>query len=170
MGISYLRACLGLLLIYSGCAQHSAPPPGPPPVPAASFPVNVQGVVDFYGPVDLTDYAAWPGITRLLLNNFLGPAPAGKPAPQNAALASPVTHLDGKDLPMLLVHGERDIIVPVAQSRVLKARLDQANIPALYLELKGLGSNHAFPILSKVAKYERHSCTLLAFLQSVLKE
>lgn len=137
-----------------------------PACPAADQPVNVQGVINFYGPVDLTTYKAYPKHTQKLLDDFLGASP---PDASVARLASPITHLDPKDPPMLVVHGERDVIVPVDQSRRFKAALDQHGIKSRYIELSGFGSNHAFRPLGKARKYRRHACSVLAFLERILK-
>ncbi len=48
----------------------------------------------------------------------------------NVAAASPVTHVTADDPPFLLIHGDRDEVVPHEQSQVLYERLVQANVPA----------------------------------------
>jgi len=79
--------------------------------PAPNF--TVRGIVDYYGPTDLTKLA--------------GPFPGGNPVDkllggkvennlQLAAAASPVTYVDKNSPPVLVLHGDRDGIVPVSQS------------------------------------------------------
>jgi acetyl esterase/lipase len=55
---------------------------------------------------------------------------------------SPVTYIDAKDPPFLLIHGTQDKVVPVAQSHSGEAALRQAGVPveAIYIE----GVDHSF--------------------------
>ena len=48
----------------------------------------------------------------------------------NVAEASPITHVTPDDPPFLLIHGDRDELVPVEQSQLMYDRLVQANVPA----------------------------------------
>jgi dipeptidyl aminopeptidase/acylaminoacyl peptidase len=44
--------------------------------------------------------------------------------------ASPVTHVTSDDPPFLILHGDKDILVPLSQSEVLYDRLVAAQVPA----------------------------------------
>jgi dipeptidyl aminopeptidase/acylaminoacyl peptidase len=44
--------------------------------------------------------------------------------------ASPVTHITSDDPPFLILHGDKDILVPLSQSEVLYDRLVAAQVPA----------------------------------------
>ena len=48
----------------------------------------------------------------------------------NIVLASPITHVTPDDPPFLLIHGERDELVPYEQSQLMYNRLAQTNVPA----------------------------------------
>ena len=48
----------------------------------------------------------------------------------NVVQASPVTHVTPDDPPFLLIHGDRDEVVPVEQSQLMYDRLVEANVPA----------------------------------------
>ena len=61
---------------------------------------------------------------------------------EKAALASPVTHLDPRDPPTLLIHGELDKVVPVSQSRAFLAALKEKGVPAELLVIPGV--DHSF--------------------------
>jgi acetyl esterase/lipase len=85
----------------------------------------VQAVVSFCGPSDLTAFtkavqAGGASAVRQLL--------AGPPATyiDRARVASPVTYVSRHAPPMLLVHGNGDETVPVAQSKLLAAKLRRA--------------------------------------------
>ena len=48
----------------------------------------------------------------------------------NVVEASPISHVTPDDPPFLLIHGDRDELVPVEQSKLMYERLLQENIPA----------------------------------------
>jgi acetyl esterase/lipase len=48
----------------------------------------------------------------------------------NIAQASPITHVTADDPPFLLIHGDRDEVVPVEQSQRMYDRLVETNVPA----------------------------------------
>jgi acetyl esterase/lipase len=60
----------------------------------------------------------------------------------DAAKASAVTFLDAKDPPFLLIHGDSDTTVPVAQSREMIGKLKAAGMKAEFIELPGI--NHSW--------------------------
>jgi acetyl esterase/lipase len=76
----------------------------------------VQGLVAWYGVFDFSGDSAGSAVDK-----YLGCAPAQ--CASKAALASPITHLDAKDPPVLLIHGELDKVVPVAQSQAFDSAL-----------------------------------------------
>jgi acetyl esterase/lipase len=88
----------------------------------------VQGLVAWYGVFDFgvsQQPASRPAergdASFSPVAKYLGCAPAE--CPETATLASAITHLDGKDPPTLLVHGELDKTVPLEQSRAFSAAL-----------------------------------------------
>jgi dipeptidyl aminopeptidase/acylaminoacyl peptidase len=58
------------------------------------------------------------------------------------ALASPISHIDRKDPPVLLIHGERDATVPVEQSRRFHAALQTQGVPSQLKLIPGV--DHSF--------------------------
>jgi len=95
---------------------------------------RVQAVCDFFGPADLTRLG---GGARDPVARLLGGTRDEKP--DLARLASPVTHVSEDDPPFLLVHGDRDPLVPVAQSRLLHQMLVRAKVPSRLHEVEGAG-------------------------------
>lgn len=68
--------------------------------------------------------------------------------PETYALASPVSYVDPRDPPFLLIHGIEDKVVPVEQSRLGEARLKAAGVPVETIYIPGvdhsfIGANHA---------------------------
>ena len=100
----------------------------------------VQAVVDFFGPTDfITPQIYTPNAQQLTEGLF------GVPRDQNPALwksGSPVFYVKAGDPPMLLVHGDSDGLVPVAQSKVLDQALTRAGVPHQLMIIKNAG--HGF--------------------------
>lgn len=93
-------------------------------------------VVAYYPPTDMQWSYEHPSNPRVLdspaaLRDFLGSAP---PAPAYLE-ASPLQRVQAGAPPTLLLHGERDDLVYVEQSRRLQSRLGELGVPcaALYL-------------------------------------
>jgi acetyl esterase/lipase len=79
-----------------------------------------QAAVGWYG---IYDFPAMPGRNESQAeHDYLGCKAAECPASQLAA-ASAVAHVDANDPPILLLHGDRDTVVPVAQSQQMVERL-----------------------------------------------
>lgn len=100
----------------------------------------VEAVVDFYGPTDFTATGTYtPEAARLTEGLF------GVPRDQNPALwksGSPLFYVKAGDPPMLLVHGDADRLVPLAQSAAFDAALAKAGVPHPFLIVKNAG--HGF--------------------------
>jgi dipeptidyl aminopeptidase/acylaminoacyl peptidase len=50
---------------------------------------------------------------------------------------SPLRHVEQVRIPVLLIHGIEDTVVPVEQSRTLNSRLQRARRDVRYVELSG---------------------------------
>ncbi len=102
---------------------------------------RVQAVVDFFGPADLRIMAG--GVNQAgiqTLADFLGCDP--RICLETAATASPVTHVSPDDPPIMMIHGDRDVVVPYSQSEILAEALRLAgNDGAL---IKVLNAGHGF--------------------------
>jgi dipeptidyl aminopeptidase/acylaminoacyl peptidase len=58
------------------------------------------------------------------------------------ASVSPITHVDAKDPPMLLIHGDKDAVVDVQQSHLMEAKLKSAGVPVEAIYIPGV--DHSF--------------------------
>jgi acetyl esterase/lipase len=76
--------------------------------------------------------------------------------------ASPVRHVSATTVPMLLLHGQLDGTVPIAQSRLMRDALKAATVPVGLFELPDQG--HAFPLFGSWGTQPLASCTTLKFL------
>jgi acetyl esterase/lipase len=63
----------------------------------------------------------------------------------NVAEASPINHVTPDDPPFLLIHGDRDELVPAEQSQLMYDRLVQANIPAELIIVQNVGHSMISP-------------------------
>ena len=59
--------------------------------------------------------------------------------------ASPITHISSDDPPSLLVHGDKDEIVPFALSEAMHQKLRELGIATKLIKMKEAGHGHSFP-------------------------
>lgn len=112
---------------------------------------RVQAVCDWFGPVDLTkmgEQAAKAGVPSQI-NHDAANSPESKLIggsillnKAKAARANPITYISKDDPPFLIMHGDKDPMVPLAQSEMLRDALKSAGVP---VELKVIpGAGHGF--------------------------
>jgi dipeptidyl aminopeptidase/acylaminoacyl peptidase len=87
----------------------------------------------------------------------------------NVAEASPITHVTPDNPPFLLIHGERDELVPVEQSQLMYERLVQANVPAELVIVQNAGHSMSAPNGSTTPTLAEINQILLNFLARYLK-
>jgi acetyl esterase/lipase len=105
---------------------------------------RVQAVVDFFGPTDFLQMDTH----RLPEGMIHDPADSpesrlvGGPIQENpgkVARANPITYLRADAPPFLIVHGDRDPLVPHHQSELLAAALEEAGVPVTFYTVRGGG-------------------------------
>ncbi len=112
---------------------------------------RVQAVAAYFGVFDFVDFSEQIRAGALIrppdpsgrpgtFARFLGDEYAGNP--ELFRQAGPISHLDKKDPPLLLVHGERDRLVPIRQSELMLAAARKAGIPADLIRVKN--ADHSF--------------------------
>ncbi len=99
---------------------------------------RVQALVDFFGPVDLTK--DFPGANQAIITRVFGAEDRSDPV---VFQASPVMHVSADDPPTLIIHGDRDPLVPVSQSVALFESLKNFGVEATLLIVKGAGHSWA---------------------------
>jgi acetyl esterase/lipase len=133
------------------------------PAPAEAGSECVQAAVTWYGVFDFA-----PMLARSAASPSLGAA-------ENALLrctpvtcteaaikaVSPITYIDAKDPPFLLIHGETDAVVPVAQSRDAEARMKAVGMSVESLYVAGAGHSWiaATPTLTRDATLRATNAT-----------
>ncbi len=99
---------------------------------------RVQAVVDMFGPTDLT--VLFEGANAHLLEQVFGTSDRTSEAIRRA---SPVTWVTSDDSPFLILHGERDTLVPPSQSQIFYDRLVETGVPATLVMVKNAGHGFA---------------------------
>jgi acetyl esterase/lipase len=111
-----------------------------PPGPYGEYSCRVQAAIDFYGPIDLT---TWSLKRFPELHPDLAMLPGTRVKnPEVYKLASPTTHVDKNDPPMLIVHGAADDLVSVGESQRFAEVLKRAGAPHQLVIVAGGG--HSF--------------------------
>ncbi|HYH15381.1 MAG TPA: alpha/beta hydrolase, partial [Flavisolibacter sp.] len=92
--------------------------------------VKPQAVISFFGPTDMAEMYNLQSNSyyRFAIGLLVGGTPDKKPTVFEQA--SPINYVSAQSAPTLLLHGGKDGLVPISQSRDLKAKLDKAGVPA----------------------------------------
>lgn len=103
---------------------------------------QVQAVCDWCGPTDLlklfTTAAPSTGLPYAVAA-FLGASPKDKP--ELARLADPMTYAHKGCPPFLIMHGNKDEVVPIEQSQELVKCLKDNGVDCTFIEIPGKGHN-----------------------------
>jgi acetyl esterase/lipase len=103
---------------------------------------DVQAIVSLFGASNLTTIMSQStphgvNVRGPALELLLGAKPDA--AAELARLASPVFHVDGREPPLLLLHGDQDIQMPVNQSLELQGAYEKLGLPVRLVVVHGAG-------------------------------
>jgi len=104
--------------------------------PFTSFSSSVDAIVDWFGP---TDFLVMDSCGSNMAHN-----PANSPESSliggaiqenkdKCALANPITYVDSNDPPFLILHGDKDPLVPYCQSELLYNALQSAGVQSRFV-------------------------------------
>jgi dipeptidyl aminopeptidase/acylaminoacyl peptidase len=101
---------------------------------------SVQAIVVYYGASDLRTILAQStpfglNMRRPALERLLGALP--DQTPELAALASPVSHVDSQDPPLMLLHGDQDPQMPINQSHELEGAYEKLGLDVTFRVVHG---------------------------------
>jgi len=116
---------------------------------------RVACVIDLAGDVDLTAYTDPPALDEVVA--LLGGTPAE--VPDRFRDITPLSWIDARTAPFLVIHGLEDDVVPIEQSRLLVAGLRAAGVEVEYTELPDTGHGDLGDAWSRVGS------AALAFLE-----
>lgn len=106
---------------------------------------GIQAAVPFYGVYDLTDREHHNGQQFIDLVTKIVMGVAMSDAPDSWAAYSPLDRITDDAPPMMVIHGDRDVLVPVEGARRFVADLRAlSQQPVVYAELHG--AQHAFEV------------------------
>jgi acetyl esterase/lipase len=105
---------------------------------------RVQAVVDFFGPTDFLQMDAHRLRGGMIHDEADSPESrlVGGPIqenPEKVARANPITYIRSDAPPFLIVHGDKDPLVPHHQSELLAAALEEAGAPVTFYTVAGGG-------------------------------
>lgn len=130
--------------------------------PSAKDPVDrvgsqVQSVVAFFPPTDFKNWGKpdYIPFDSLQLAIFMPAFGIKKDAPkdviaQTATALSPITYVSAKFPPTLLIHGDKDPLVPIQQSEVMDAALAKAGVQHKFVVAVG-GGHDGNVVVAKLA-------------------
>jgi acetyl esterase/lipase len=154
----------GHLSLMQGTAGTAGNPKATDPVERTSS--RVQAVACFFPPTDFLNYGApgENGLGRGRLKNFGAPFAFSDLDPMRHVFVpvtdeekileigrkiSPVTHVTAESPPTLIVHGDKDELVPLQQAEVIIAKMKAAGVPCELVVKPGGG--HGWPDIDKDA-------------------
>jgi acetyl esterase/lipase len=129
-------------------------------LPASVSKHKIKAVVEIYGPTDFTtEYARnHPTITGFMAHTY-------QEAPQLYVEASPITYVTRETPPTLILHGTRDMLVPISQAELLKHKMDSLRVINVYCPVPGWP--HTMDIAERVNKYTK--ATMGKFFEEYVK-
>jgi acetyl esterase/lipase len=119
---------------------------------------GVQAVVDYFGPTDFLQMDEHRPADGMVHNAPDSPESqlVGGPIqahPDRVAAANPITYVTDAAPPFLMIHGDRDPLVPYHQSELLAAALQAAGVPVTFYTVRGAGhGSFADPKVSELTK------------------
>jgi acetyl esterase/lipase len=142
----------GHLSLMQGCGGKDGDPKANDPVDKESS--RVQAVVAFYPP---TDFLNWGENSKVMLGSHPKVPVKGafdfqrrdpktnsfvlitdeKEREEIGKKISPITHVAKDNPPTLIVHGDKDELVPLQQAEIMAAKLKEAGVPSELIVKKG---------------------------------
>ena len=97
---------------------------------------RVAAAVAYYPPTDLRP---WVQPTSSYWKNY----PALRFDPAKAGAYSPIANVSGRAAPALMIHGDKDTLVPLDHSEKLQSALEASHVPTELLVIKGAAHGFA---------------------------
>ncbi len=111
---------------------------------------TVQGAAPFYGPIDFTDQnqlANNDGLLEALETSVIKRSLAGNEDYYRSL--SPLHRIHADAPPFLIIHGDKDTLVPIEEGRLFAEHLEEvSNAPVAYAEISN--GQHAFDLVPSI--------------------
>ncbi|HJZ59783.1 MAG TPA: alpha/beta hydrolase [Gemmataceae bacterium] len=111
---------------------------------------RVQCVVSFFGPTDLSLYAASPGLVDAYMVPLLGKEV--KTDPKLYKRASPIEYVTKDAPPILMIHGTFDLVVPIIHSERMLEKLRDVGVTAELIKVPGEGHGWSGPTMARTTE------------------
>jgi len=116
---------------------------------------RVQAVCDYFGPTDFTVISRFPSTMDHNAPDSPEAKLIGGPIQENkdkCKRANPITYVTKDDPPFLIVHGDKDPLVPHNQSEILLEALKKAKVEAKLHIVEGGGHGFKDPAIEKMVE------------------
>ncbi|MCL5099400.1 MAG: alpha/beta hydrolase [Candidatus Omnitrophica bacterium] len=116
----------------------------------AEYSSRVNAVVDWFGPTDFLKMDAAGSKLKHDLATSLESRLIGGPIqnnPKKVAKANPITYVSSNDPPFLIMHGDKDPLVPLNQSELLVDALKKAKVPVQFEIIPNAGHGFWGPVV-----------------------
>ncbi|MHB9026536.1 MAG: alpha/beta hydrolase fold domain-containing protein [Armatimonadota bacterium] len=122
---------------------------------------QVQAVCDFFGPTDFLQEVGQPSNIDRAKPNCPEARLIGGPLqenPEKVARANPISYASFDDPPFLILHGDKDMTVPLNQSQLLHDALQKAGVVSTFHIVKGGGHGFGGAEISKMVQdfFDKH--------------
>jgi acetyl esterase/lipase len=133
---SFGNSAGGYLALMAGIRSES-PLTEHRPMEKTNLIVSICGITDISNP-----HVDHLPISWSFIEQFMGSPFRGNEA--KYAEASPIHHVSAEDVPVMLIHGTDDDIVPISQAYDFAAKLEEYKVPHEVLVLEGEGHSFTF--------------------------
>ncbi|HEY9074897.1 MAG TPA: alpha/beta hydrolase fold domain-containing protein [Anaerolineaceae bacterium] len=127
---------------------------------------RVNVVIDYYGPTDLIAKVTTPGFEARQKPDSPESKLMGGPILERrelAALANPLAYATSDDPPHMILHGDKDNVVPLSQSQMLDKALKKAHVHSQLIIIPGAGHG------GEVFYSEQYLAQVALFLDTFLR-
>lgn len=111
---------------------------------------SVQAVVDYYGPTTVGKEWESASDPESFESKMLGSFVLSKQGRARAAAANPITYIDGTEPPFLILHGDKDDVVPYKQSIYLRDALEAAGSHVTMYRVTNGGHGFDSPVANMI--------------------
>jgi acetyl esterase/lipase len=125
----------GHLVSLLGTLDGEGDPGSPDPIDRMG--AKVSAVVAIRASYDMTKSPDWPSSTYSGATSFIGTT--YEQAPQLYAEASPISHVSAHDAAFLIIHGDADDVIPLAQAEEMRDSLEAVGLAPNFVRLAGAG-------------------------------
>jgi acetyl esterase/lipase len=111
---------------------------------------SIQAVIDFYGQITFKDEIKKSPDDNVI-DTLLGASILTPKGLMTGAIASPLSYINGNEPPFLIVHGDKDDVVSIEQSYMLRNELEKYGQKVIMHTVFGGGHGFDCPVVEDIA-------------------